>query len=410
MNIRRKDRIVVLGMMTKMPVPGVVWQTMHYLMGLQWLGYDVYYVEAHGRSPTMFMSHTQDNGSFRAAAFIERVMHRFGLDGRWAFHALHADGQCWGMGASRLNALYGSASLLLNLHGGTRPLPENVDRDRIVLIDTDPVEMQLELAAGRPDAVEFYNAHGHHFTFGENFGRPDCKLPSVPKYPFKPTRQPVVLEFWSAHFLDAMAPFTTIGNWKQVWRRLKFEGELYHWSKHLEFAKYLDLPARTGQDFELALSAFTDEDRVLLESHGWRVVNSLEIADNLDSYRQFIFRSRGEFTVAKDQNIRLRSGWFSDRSATYLAAGRPVITQTTAFESILPEGRGLLAFSNLEEAVAAVDAVNADYVGHSQAAARVAREYFSHDVVLPALLDRSGLAPRRPSLRLPASARKEMRA
>jgi hypothetical protein len=322
-------------------------------------------------------------------------MHRFGFDGRWAFHALHADGQCWGMSATQLRQLYDSAALIFNLHGGTKPTPERVKPARLVLIDTDPVQMQLELEAGRPEAIEFYDAHGSHFTFGENYGNSDCKLPYLPAYPFQATRQPVVLDFWETPLQDNTAAFTTIGNWKQIWRRMNFEGELYHWSKHLEFLKFLDLPARTGQAFELALSAYTDEDRVLLADNGWRVVDAMSSADDLDSYRSYITQSRGEFTVAKDQNIRLVTGWFSDRSATYLAAGRPVITQHTGFDNVLPTGRGLFSFSTIEEAHAAVDAINADYIGHARAAAQVAGDCFSHDVVLHRLLEESGLSPRR---------------
>src|SRR5439155_9617198 len=131
-------------------------------------------------------------------------------------------------------------------------------------------------------------------------------------------------------------------------------------SKHHEFLKFLDLPARTGQLFELALSSYTDADRELLESHGWRVRPALDFSDDLDAYRSYIGGSRAEFTVAKDQNVRLRSGWFSDRSATYLAAGRPVVTQETGFSNVLPTGRGLFGFSTVDEIVGAVEAINAD--------------------------------------------------
>jgi hypothetical protein len=218
----------------------------------------------------------------------------------------------------------------------------------------------------------------------------------------------VVLDFWDAPVQHNQAAFTTIGNWKQIWRRMNFEGELYHWSKHLEFLKFLDLPVLTGKSFELALSAYSDEDRTLLEGHGWRVVDALGVAGDLDSYRSYITHSRGEFTVAKDQNIRLVSGWFSDRSATYLAAGRPVITQHTGFDNVLPTGRGLFSFSTIEEAHAAVAAVNGDYIGHARAAAQVARECFRHDVVLPRLLEESGLSARRTRTLMQPARRREL--
>jgi hypothetical protein len=112
---------------------------------------------------------------------------------------------------------------------------------------------------------------------------------------------------------------------------------------------------------------------------------------DLDDYRRYICRSRGEFTVAKDQNIRLKSGWFSERSAQYLAAGRPVITQETGFSNILPTGRGLFGFSTMDEILAAIDSINADYELHCRAAKDLAREYFNYDVVLKQLLSDLGI-------------------
>jgi hypothetical protein len=208
------------------------------------------------------------------------------------------------------------------------------------------------------------------------------------RFAYRPTRQPVVLDFWPAAGDGDMTlrPFTTIGNWKQDWRAIRFRGEIYHWSKHREFQKFLDLPRRTGQTLELALASFEESDRRLLEAHGWIVRRSLDFSADLDAYRQYIARSRGEFTVAKDQNVRLRSGWFSDRSATYLASGRPVVTQETGFSESLPTGRGLFAFSTMDEAVEMIDRINADYALHSRAARAVAREHFDSDVVLSRLL------------------------
>jgi hypothetical protein len=230
------------------------------------------------------------------------------------------------------------------------------------------------------------------FTFGENYGRPGCRLPVDGRFVFRPTRQPVVLDFWAGRegFNGDAMTFTTIGNWQQPWREVTFEGEVYHWSKHHEFLKVLDLPRRTGQAFELALSSYDDAVKAMLEGRGWRVRHALDFSHDPDAYRAYIGSSRGEFTVAKDQNVRLRTGWFSDRSATYLAAGRPVITQETGFSDVLPSGEGLFGFATPEEAAAAVERVNADYEKQRRAARRIARECFSHDVVLPKLLAEVG--------------------
>jgi hypothetical protein len=155
--------------------------------------------------------------------------------------------------------------------------------------------------------------------------------------------------------------------------------------------KFLTLPSRTTQTLELALAGCDDGDRRTLEQHGWRVRDASEVSDDLDTYRDYIGGSRAEFTVAKDQNVRLRSGWFSDRSATYLAAGRPVVTQDTGFGRVLPTGRGLFGFSTLDEAAAAIEAINADYESHSRAASELARAYFDSDRVLTRLIEDCGV-------------------
>jgi hypothetical protein len=389
MNVRGKKKIVLLGMMTRMPVAGVIWQTLHYLVGLERLGCEAYYVESHGCTPTAFIMTEGDDGSEKAAGFIDRVMRRFGLGGRWAFHALHADGRCHGMTDGQLRQLYRSAELIINLHGGTVPLPEHSATSRLVYLETDPVELQMELYQNRQDTIDFLEPHCAFFTFAENQGNPDCLLPVSDRFAFRPTRQPVVLDFWVGSDPGGDC-WTTVGNWKQGHRRVQWNGEVYHWSKHFEFLKFLDLPRRSGQAFELALSSCEEGDRRMLESKGWRVRSAAALSDDVDAYRHYIRTSRGEFTVAKDQNIRLRTGWFSDRSATYLAAGRPVITQETGFRNVLPTGQGLFGFATLDDIRQALDAINSDYPRHSRAAAALARDHFRHDVVLGRMLDEVG--------------------
>ncbi|MBS1886491.1 MAG: glycosyltransferase [Actinobacteria bacterium] len=393
--VTSRPKVVLLGMMTPMPVAGVVWQNLHYLLGLERLGFEAYYVETHARTPSMLMSDPGEDSAALAAEFIAGVMRRFGLAGRWAFRALHDDGRCFGMSAGELDTLYRDAALLINLHGGTRPLPELAAGDRLVYLETDPVQLQLELAGGLAETVEFLAPHAAFFTFGENWGSPECPLPVSERFRFLPTRQPVVLDLWPDRSGQPADLFTTIGNWRQSWREVTFKGERLSWSKDQEFRRYLDLPARTGRGFELALSSFEPADERLLAGHGWRVRDALEVSREIDPYRDYIGASRGEFTVAKEQNVRLRTGWFSDRSATYLASGRPVITQDTGFGRVLPTGTGLLAFATPEEAVEAVARVDADYGRHAAEARRIAREHFSHEVVLGEMLEALGLAPRR---------------
>jgi ATP-binding cassette, subfamily B, bacterial len=388
----RPGRIVLFGMMTKVPVAGVVWQTLHYLHGLRDLGFDVTYVEAHGRTPSMFMKRPEDDGWAQAAAFLGRIADRFGFSGDWAFEAPDS-GRRFGLDEAELRRRYASADLLINLHGGMVPRADHTASGRLVYLETDPVEVQMQLAQGRSDTIEYLEAHAIHFSFGENLGNADCGIPVSDQFTFLPTRQPVVLDFWERHRGSGGGVFTTVGNWEQAWREVRFGGEVYHWSKHHEFLKVLDLPRRTDQPLELALSSSSigADHRELLVRNGWLLRDALEFSLDLDAYRDYIGSSRGEFTVAKDQNVRLRSGWFSDRSATYLAAGKPVITQETGFSNGLPAGEGLFAYSTVEEVVQAIEAINGDHRRHAERAFEIANECFDHRRVLGALLERAGV-------------------
>jgi ATP-binding cassette, subfamily B, bacterial len=388
-----KPKVVLLGMLTRIPVGGVAWLVGQYATGFERLGYEVYYVEAHARTPSMFMSHEADDGAGKAAAYIESVAERFGLSGRWAFHALHENGHCYGMSPEQLDRLYRDAALIVNMHGGTLPLPEHAATDRLVFLGTDPVEVELEVHRGDARALEFLDHHVAYFTWGLNFGNPDCALPWARPYPFIPSPPPAVLDFWDNDVVPDGAPFTTIGNWRQPYRNVRHGGRVYRWSKHEQFLKILDLPFRTQAPIELALSSYEDEDHLLLAEHGWRVRPGLELSSTLDGYRDYIVGSAGELSVAKEQNVHFRSGWFSERSVTYLAAGRPVILQDTGFGAALPTGEGLFAFGDVDEAVEAVEAVRRNPKRHRTAAREIAREYLSHEVVLGHMLEHVGLRP-----------------
>jgi hypothetical protein len=385
-----RPRVVVLGMLTRMPVPGVVWQTAHYLLGLERLGCETWYVEAHGINPSMFCSGPGDPGSERAAAFLAGTMSKLGHDHRWALHALHDDGRVFGLSPSSLRQLYGSAAAIINLHGGTTPLPEHAATGRLVYLETDPVQLQVELHEGRPEAIAYLEPHAAFFTFAERYGRPGCGLPVDERFQFRPTRQPVVLDLWE-NDREPGRTWTTVGNWRQSGQRVvELNGESYTWSKHSEWAKVIELPRRVDAPIELALASLNGKDRTRLERHGFGIRDASSLNDP-DDYRAYVGRSRGELTVAKDQNVRLRTGWFSDRSATYLASGRPVVTQDTGFGDVLPTGEGLFAFDDLESASDAITEVERDWSRHSAAARSIARDHFDAEVVLGKLLGELGV-------------------
>jgi ABC-type multidrug transport system fused ATPase/permease subunit/GT2 family glycosyltransferase len=394
-----RPAIVVLGMLTNMPVAGVAWQTLHYLAGFERLGYNAYYVEMYNRTPSMLMTSADDNPTALAAGYLARLFRRFGFADRWAYVPGGSLDGAVGMSPGELRKLFGEAAAIVNLHGGTEPIDVLSETGRLLYLETDPCRLQAELAEGQTATREFLDRHVGFFTFAERYGRSGCALPVTADYDFRPTRQPVVLEFWDSNPLAVgqELSFRTIGNWQQRWRDIEIGSERYSWSKHEEFAKVLDLPSLcTAGRFQLALANLSDEARQTLVRTGWSVRDALAISADIDDYRNFIRGSLAEFTVAKDQNVRLRSGWFSDRSATFLAAGRPVITQDTGFEIALPTGAGLHAFRTIDDAVTAADRVLTDPIGESRAAWDIAHEYFDSDVVLGAMLADFGLPHRLP--------------
>src|SRR4029078_9751900 len=172
------------------------------------------------------------------------------------------------------------------------------ERERRHVRETDPVQLEVELHHDLQQPIDFLDPHCAFFTFAENYGAPDCGLPVQDRYPLEPTRQPVVLDFWRPRDVEA-EKLTTVGNWRQPWRTVTFNGEQYTWSKHYEFLKFIDLPRLTAQPLELALSSSDPEDRQMLTDHGWQVRHALNISTEPDPYREYIAGSRGEFTVAK---------------------------------------------------------------------------------------------------------------
>ncbi len=197
-------------------------------------------------------------------------------------------------------------------------------------------------------------------------------------------RQPVLIDLWKAG-PPPRVEFTTVCNWKQD-GDIQFKGETYTWSKHHEFLKFLGLPKRISQPLELAIGDIAPDVCRLLTANGWRLADAHALSTDPWTYRDYVQASRGEFTVAKDQNVRLRSGWFSERSACYLAAGRPVVTQDTGFGTVLPTGEGLFSFNTMDDILAAFEAIAADYERHSRAAHALAQEYFRAEKVLARLL------------------------
>lgn len=387
--VTRRGRIVVLHFVAQMPFAGIAWQALHYLLALERLGYEAWYVEDHGANPYDPRINSVTMECRYNVAYLRRIMEQFGFGDRWSYWDAIGDVR-HGLSEERVRALFAEADGLINLCGATRLREEHLACPIRIMIDTDPIYEQIKYAKADAAARAYLEAHTHFFTYGENLGTADCPIP-LAGLPWRPTRPPVDPAQWPEPE-GTPSCFTTVATWENKGKNIEFAGERYHWSKHVNFLRFLDLPRHRPQTcFRLALLPPDERVRATLTSAGWDLVDPRPISAGIGRYRGFIARSRGEFTVAKDIYVRPNSGWFSDRSVCYLAAGRPVVTMRTGFGKFYPTGCGLFEYATLDEALAAIDAIAADYPRHSRAARALACEYFAADRVVAALLAAAGL-------------------
>lgn len=384
-----RGRIIVFGILFWYPLAGVTYQFLHYLIALRRLGYDPYYIEDSGRwvyDPALNDLSPDASGNVQAVA---PVLEAHGFGDRWAFRGAYPEGRCYGMTDQQILTLYREADAFLNVTGAQEIREEHMQCRRRIYVESDPFASQVLVATGEQGTIAALAAHDTHFTFGENIGNPDCAVP-VERFSWLPTRQPVIVDLWRHTHSAKGAPYTTITTWHNTGKDVTYRGERYYWTKDREFEKFLDLPKRRSESFELAVGV-DDALRQRLLDNGWRQRRSIDLSASVIGYRDYIQRSRGEFTVARDQYVRPRTGWFSDRSACYLAAGRPVITEDTGFGKFIPTGRGLFAFTTMDDVLAAIDAIESDYEGQCRAARELAEAYFGGEQVVESLMSRAGL-------------------
>lgn len=387
-------RLVILGMMGRCPFGGQTWLYLNWLRGLHGLGHDVWYVEDDSVWPYHPELDAVSDDCGYAVRHIASCCARIGLPDKWAFRLADREGACWGLTGPQLDELYRSCDALLNVVGATDLREPHLAARRRIYVETDPVTAELRLANGDEHTRQAFDLHDVVVTYGENYGAPDCGVPlNALAHKFRKTRQPIDLELWPQAYDAQARAVTTIGNWKQSGSDVAYNGEVYRWSKHHEWLRFIDLPRRADAEFEVALNIGAGDDQRRLEENGWRIVSPLKMSlDVFGEYPAFFRRSRAEWTVAKEQNVRLRSGWFSERDACYLASGKPVIAQDTGFGRFIPTGEGLFAFSTMEDVLHALDAINRDYARHCRAARDIAEEHFECGKVAARMLADVGLA------------------
>jgi hypothetical protein len=382
-------RILVSGAISRLPLGGAgnTWAFLQYILGLRRLGFETYYVEF--LDPKARIEEVGDSGDFSSCAnarYFRAVMNRFALSDSMALVDLHGSGHIGCLSLADINQLLPDVDLLINISGQFSLKSWLGKARRRMYLDLDPGYSQIWQAQYGVDM----NLPGHdvYVTVGLNLGKSSCPLPTC-DLQWQATLPPVVLSEWTTQTPPG-ATYTTVADWRG-YGAVEWQGVWYQ-QKADEFLRVIEIPRRVSVPLEICLSIHPDElDRITLEEHGWHLVSPRRHSATPDTYRDYIFNSRGEFTAVKHGYAAGRTGWFSDRSACYLAAGRPVICQDTGIGEEVPTGAGFLTFSDLDSAVDAISRVEQDYAQHAAAAAAFAREYLDSDRVLTRLLQLAGV-------------------
>lgn len=371
--------IVVAGIIARYPFGGVTWCSLMYLLGLRALGHRVLYLEDTGECVYDPVANTVSLEPTYGTAYIQASLAPYGLGDSWSF--VNYDGSYHGLSGEAVRDFCRSADLFINLSGGSWFWRDEYQRIPCkAFIDSDPAFTQLAIAKAESWYVDFFRGFDHLFTFGSNIGTPASTVP-IGDFRWKHTWQPVVMDEWRITSPPAHDRLTTVMTWK-IESFTDIGG-----NKDQQFLRFIDLPARVGHRFRLAVNG----PQGLLREHGWDTVDAMGVSRHLFDYRDFIQASRGEFGVAKHTYVDTRSGWFSDRTACYLASGRPALVQDTGWSQHIPAGEGVLRFETIEEAVEGIAAMDADYDRHARRAVEIAGAYFSSHVVLPRLLSECGM-------------------
>jgi len=383
-------RIVVTGLIGQYAFGGVTWDYIQYALGFRALGHDVWYLE--DTSDWAYNPVTEECSAdcTHNVNYLSRIMGDFDMGDRWIYRN-GANGEYHGIAdQAQADKILAEADVLANVSGACwlRPVTNGIKMK--LFLDGDPMFTQIKLARGdRPDFLEAVRAHDKHYTFGLNVGRPGCKIPTN-GLNWQPTVQPIALDLWQKPDSEndlVKEAWTTVMNWAS-YAPQEFEGESYG-QKDIEFQRFSDLPRHTGERFVLAMGQGPGRNRptAQLEGQGWKILEPDVHLPDYISYRNFLTSSKAEWSIAKNGYVQSHSGWFSCRSACYLAAGKPVVVQDTGWSEHLPSGEGAVAFATLEEAAQGIERVAANYEHHSAAAREFAAKHFEASKVCGELLE-----------------------
>jgi hypothetical protein len=360
---------------------GSTWVRLQYMLGLRKLGVESFWIDRLSAIDPLEHPHTLDYLVER----FERTARQFDFQDHYCI-VYNCGEKHFGLTEHKLRTLIDSADLLLNISGhlpGDSPL---LRVPRRAYIDVDPGFTQI-WAAQYDMGLDRHNLF---FTVGQNVGTPRFTIP-LAGINWQPILPPVALDYWPARIDVNCKRIGTVGDWRGSQHAIH-DAE-YFGGKRREYIKLLHLPKAAQHQLELALCISADdwEDIGLLQESRWKVLDPFLYAGDPQSYREFIQLSRAEFSVAKSGYVKSNSGWISDRTACYLASAKPALVQSTGCEWRFPEQKGLLMFQTQEEAIAALKAIERDYLMQCHAARELAERHFDSTRVLGSVLSHAGI-------------------
>ena len=384
------DVIAVAGALAQKPGRGGhTWVFLQYLLGFRRLGYDVLFLDQ--LAPEMCVDARGNPCRFRDSynlAYFLDTMRGSGLSDSFSLDYNHGE-EVVGLPRRIVLERLRRAGAIVNVMGFLRDDEMLATTRNRVFLDIDPGFGQMWQALG---LCQMFEGHDHYATIGLNIGRSDCEIPTC-GVKWITTPQPVVLELWPQQAAQPAVAFTSVMSWRGAYGTIEYGGKAYGLRVH-EFRKVLGLPRQSGRRFEVALDIDSSDaaDLARLAENGWTLVDSRDVARDPWRYRSYIQNSWAEICIAKGIYVQSRSGWLSDRSLCYLASGRPVLALDTGLRQTYPSGAGLILFSTMAEAMAAVEELSHDYRKHAAAAVELAQEHFDSDRVLRRLLSKTGVA------------------
>jgi hypothetical protein len=389
-------RIAVTGLAATYPFGGVFWDYVQYALGFLELGHDVLYIEDTGRWCYDPVAETFTESGENNARHLQQHLAR--LDERLVDRWFYRDAReaTYGRPWADVVEFCRGADLFLHISASCWMRDEYFAADRTAFIDSDPMYTQASIPDyldGTADdearqRVEMLRSHDVFFTFGERLGAADCRVPAG-LFDWQPTRQPIVMPCFDTaarRWDERRRVLTTVASWEPAEAGPVVDGVKYR-GKSVEFERFIDLPSRSPVPIELAISGNFPRER--WREHGWKIREGYDISRDPWVYRDYLADSLAEWSVAKNAYVAGRTGWFSCRTACYLALGVPAVVQQTGFPTDLPTGEGLIAFDTLEEAAAGIEELARDPARHASAARQIAQEHFDSQQVLTRLLEQA---------------------